>query len=90
MIVRLGNEEMRVFTSDVSARGVAFKVNTGFDDWALELEITLPPEITLSASLTVRCQAKVVRVQRSAPSYIKVAASIEKYEFLKTIRRDSL
>jgi hypothetical protein len=75
MTVRIADRQFQVFTTDVSARGVAF-----------ELELTLPPEITLSASLTVRCDARVVRVQHSTPSHTEVAASISRYEFLETQR----
>jgi hypothetical protein len=86
LTVQYANEEVQVFTTDVSARGVAFKVNTAFDEKILGLELTFPPEVTLSASLRVRCYALVVRVQNSSPSCTEVAASIQKYEFLETHR----
>jgi len=86
MKVWIADRQFQVFTTDVSAKGVAFQVDTGLDDENIELEITLPPEVTLSASLTVRCDARVVRVQHSTPSHTEVAASISRYEFLETQR----
>ena len=87
MTVRISDRQFQVLTTDVSARGVAFHVDSGLSYENLELEITFPPEVTLSASLTVRCDAKVVRVQHSTPSCTEVAASISRYEFLTTVRQ---
>jgi hypothetical protein len=43
----------------------------------------LPPEITLTESIRVQCQGRVVRVENGAPDgKVTVAAVIEEYEFL--------
>ena len=86
MIVRISDRQFQVFTTDVSARGVAFEVDTSLNDEDIELEITFPPEVTLSASLTVRCDARIVRAHCADPSHTEVAASISRYEFLETPR----
>jgi len=49
----------------------------------IDFTLTLPPEITLTESIRVRCRGKVVRVQDEAPKgKVAVAAVIEEYEFL--------
>jgi hypothetical protein len=43
----------------------------------------LPPEITLTESIHVRCQGKIVRVDEPGEDgKVAVAAVIEEYEFL--------
>ena len=50
---------------------------------AIEFTLVLPPEITLTESIRVRCKGKVVRVDNSsADDKVAVAAVIEEYEFL--------
>jgi len=71
-------------TRDVSARGICFyldaPLNTGS---AIEFTMTLPPEITLTESIRVRCKGKVVRVDNGQPdAKVPVAAVIDEYEFL--------
>ncbi|HUK48601.1 MAG TPA: PilZ domain-containing protein [Terriglobales bacterium] len=71
-------------TKDVSARGICFYLDsplaTGSD---IEFTLTLPPEITLTESIRVRCKGKVVRVDQGlADSKVPVAAVIDEYEFL--------
>jgi len=43
--------------------------------------LTLPPEITLTESIKVRCKGKVVRVD-DGDGKVAVAAVIDEYEFL--------
>jgi PilZ domain len=71
-------------TRDVSARGVCFYVDSAIEAGsALEFTLTLPPEITLTESIRVRCKGKVVRVENGAPDgKVAVAAVIDEYEFL--------
>ena len=76
--------EMSAQTRDVSARGICFYLEaplaTGSD---IEFTLTLPPEITLTESIRVRCKGKVVRVEPGlADSKVPVAAVIDEYEFL--------
>lgn len=71
-------------TRDVSARGICFyldaPLNTGSP---IEFTLTLPPEITLTESIRVRCKGKVVRVDNGlADAKVPVAAVIDEYEFL--------
>jgi len=71
-------------TRDVSARGICFYMDspltTGSD---IEFTLTLPPEITLTESIRVRCKGKVVRVESGhTDAKVPVAAVIDEYEFL--------
>ncbi|HWX53198.1 MAG TPA: PilZ domain-containing protein, partial [Verrucomicrobiae bacterium] len=68
-------------TRDVSARGICFfldaPLNAGL---AIEFTLTLPPEITLTESIRVRCKGKVVRVDDGlADAKVPVAAVIDEY-----------
>jgi hypothetical protein len=47
----------------------------------IEFTLTLPPEITLTESIRVRCKGKVVRVD-DGDGKVAVAAVIDEYEFL--------
>ena len=69
---------------DVSARGICFYVDAPIANGApIEFTLTLPPEITLTESIRVRCKGKVVRVDEGAPNNkVAVAAVIDEYEFL--------
>ena len=69
---------------DVSARGICFYVETAMTQGApIGFTLTLPPEITLTESIRVRCKGRVVRVENGRPEgNVAVAAVIEEYEFL--------
>jgi hypothetical protein len=71
-------------TRDVSARGICFYVDSAIAAGsAIEFTLTLPPEITLTESIRVRCKGKVVRVDDGASDgKVAVAAVIDEYEFL--------
>ena len=71
-------------TRDVSARGICFYVDSAIQAGsAIDFTLTLPPEITLTESIRVRCKGRVVRVEGGAPaSKMAVAAVIDEYEFL--------
>jgi hypothetical protein len=77
-------EEHEAQTRDVSARGICFFVDAGIQAGsALDFTLTLPPEITLTESIRVRCKGRVVRVESGgANSKMAVAAVIDEYEFL--------
>ena len=71
-------------TRDVSARGICFYLDESIATGSgIEFTLTLPPEITLTEAIRVRCKGKVVRVD-PIPSNGKmaVAAIIDEYEFL--------
>jgi len=77
-------QEKAAQTRDVSARGICFYVDSAIASGsAIEFTLVLPPEITLTESIRVRCKGKVVRVDdSSAEDKVAVAAVIEEYEFL--------
>jgi len=79
-----GAQEKAAQTRDVSARGICFYVDSAIAAGsAIEFTLVLPPEITLTESIRVRCKGKVVRVDNnSAEDKVAVAAVIEEYEFL--------
>jgi len=71
-------------TRDVSARGICFYLDSAVEAGAaIEFTLTLPPEITLTESIQVRCKGRVVRVDGSGgDGKVAVAAVIDEYEFL--------
>jgi PilZ domain len=79
-----GAQEKTAQTRDVSARGICFYVDAPIANGApIEFTLTLPPEITLTESIRVRCKGKVVRVDDSSSNgKVAVAAVIDEYEFL--------
>lgn len=85
-------EEMRgeqavVQTRDVSSSGVYFEFGTPLDVGApLEFLLTLPEPLTKGSPVRIRCIGKVVRVERGvhgSTSHVGVAATIERYEFVR-------
>jgi hypothetical protein len=82
--VRYGDDkqERSAHTRDVSARGICFYVDSAVQAGsAIDLTLTLPPEITLTESIRVRCKGHVVRVEGSGGK-LAVSAVIDEYEFL--------
>ncbi|HKN36148.1 MAG TPA: PilZ domain-containing protein [Terriglobales bacterium] len=79
-----GVQEKAAQTRDVSARGICFYVDSAITSGApIEFTLTLPPEITLTEAIRVRCKGKVVRVNDTSPGgKMAVAAVIDEYEFL--------
>src|SRR3989442_14863309 len=79
-----GSQEKAAQTRDVSARGICFYVDSAIAAGsAIEFTLVLPPEITLTESIRVRCKGKVVRVDNGGPEgKVAVAAVIDEYEFL--------
>ena len=82
---------------DVSARGICFLMDSPIGEGSeIEFTLTLPPEITLTESIRVRCKGRVVRtdqrngngdlsiaaVKGAFDGKLAVAAVIEEYEFL--------
>jgi hypothetical protein len=77
-----GRQEVAGRTRDVSSRGVFMYLETPITEGApIEFVMTLPPEITLSQSIRVRCTGKILRVDKAAEEQ-GVAAAIEKYDFM--------
>ena len=79
-----GPQEKAAQTRDVSARGICFFVDSAIAAGSsIEFTLTLPPEITLTESIRVRCKGKVVRVENpGSDGKVAVAAVIDEYEFL--------
>jgi hypothetical protein len=69
---------------DVSARGICFYLDSAIEQGAhIGFTLTLPPEVTLTESIRVQCQGRVVRVEDGvSDGRVSVAAVIESYEFL--------
>ena len=84
--VRAGetSEELAAQTRDVSARGICFFIDTAIQAGSpIDFTLTLPPEITLTENIRVRCKGRVVRVEGGNPAAkMAVAAVIDEYEFL--------
>jgi PilZ domain len=83
--VRYGEDAERdAQTRDVSARGVCFYLDSAIQAGsAIDFTLTLPPEITLTESIRVRCQGRVLRVEGGPTNgKMAVAAVIDEYEFL--------
>lgn len=84
--VRYGelSEEHSAQTRDVSARGICFYIDSSIQAGAaIDFTLTLPPEITLTEAIRVRCKGRVVRVEGGNPAdKMAVAAVIDEYEFL--------
>jgi hypothetical protein len=78
------DEEHAAQTRDVSARGICFFVDSAIQAGSpIDFTLTLPPEITLTESIRVRCKGRVVRVEGGNPTNkMAVAAVIDEYEFL--------
>jgi PilZ domain len=79
-----GEQERAAQTRDVSARGICFYLDSPIATGsAIEFTLTLPPEITLTESIRVKCKGRVVRVDNPAiGGKVAVAAVIDEYEFL--------
>ncbi len=77
------NGELAAHTRDVSSRGICFIIDLPITVGAdLEFTLTLPPEVTLTEAIRVRCRARVVRVEDAPTGGTAVAAVIDRYEFL--------
>src|ERR1700739_2383627 len=74
-----GAQEHAAQTRDVSARGICFYVDSAIQAGAaLDFNLRLPPEITLTESIRVRCKGRVVRVEGGgADGKLAVAAVID-------------
>ncbi len=77
-----GKQEMAGHTRDVSSRGVFMFVDAEIASGApIVFVMTLPPEITLSEPIRVRCTGTVLRVDKVGQEQ-GVAVAIDKYDFV--------
>ena len=75
-------QEVPAETRDVSAQGVFFYCGSKLSHGSkVEFTLTLPPEITLTESIRVRCRGRVVRIDDMRPQ-TGIAAIIEQYDFV--------
>ncbi len=79
-----GFHEIETQTRNVSTQGVLLELDSDLKTGAsIEFTLTLPPEVTMSESIRVRCLGRVVRV--AAPDQkekITIAATIDQYDFV--------
>jgi len=70
-------------TQDVSSGGVYFFLPEAIPDGTVvEVEMTLPTQITLGPPVRVRCQGRILRCSLKPGESAGIATMIEKYEFL--------
>lgn len=69
---------------DVSSHGICFYCDAVLEpESAIEFTLTLPPAITMTEALQVRCSGRVVRVERGNDAgNFAVSAVINNYEFV--------
>jgi PilZ domain len=69
-------------TRDVSSRGVFMYLDTDISVGGhIEFVMTLPPEITSSDSIRVRCTGKILRVDKATQEQ-GLAMAIDEYDFV--------
>ena len=72
-------------TQDVSSGGLYFLLPEAIPDGtAVEIEMTLPEQITLGTPVKVRCQGRIQRCVLKPGESSGMATMIEKYEFLSS------
>lgn len=75
--------QAHTITQDVSSGGVYFYLPEAIPDGtAVEIEMTLPTQITLGTPVRVRCQGHIQRCVLKSGESSGMATMIEKYEFL--------
>ncbi len=84
--IRFANGELHEVpaeTRDVSAQGVFFYTGSKLQQGErVEFTLTLPPEVTLTDSIRVRCQGRIVRIDGDTHPQVGIAAIIEQYDFV--------
>ena len=82
-----GSEQRQAHTvtQDVSSGGLYFFLPEAIPDGtAVEIEMTLPANITLGTPVKVRCQGRIQRCVLKPGDSPGMATMIEKYEFLSS------
>jgi len=90
---RNGNEtcEAQAVSEDVSSNGIYFLMRESIKEGtSVELEMTLPNQITRAGPVRVRCFGRIQRCELKEGVNVGLAAAIEKYEFLRDKTRISV
>lgn len=75
--------EALTVSEDVSSNGVYFLLPQGISSGTpVEVEMTLPNEITLAGPVRVRCLGHIQRCEPAEGAKAGMAAAIDRYEFL--------
>jgi PilZ domain-containing protein len=75
--------EAHTVTHDISSGGVYFFLPGGISEGtAVEVEMTVPTQITRGAPTKVLCQGRIRRCELKASERAGMGTAIEKYEFL--------
>lgn len=75
--------EALTVSEDLSSSGIYFVLPEGIKDGTpVEVEMTLPNQITLAGPVRVRCLGRIQRCEPADGAKSGMAAAIEKYEFL--------
>jgi hypothetical protein len=78
-----GPREAHVVTEDVSSGGVFFYYPEAISNGTpVEIEMTMPAQITLGTPVKVRCKGHIQRCVTKPGESAGMATMIEKYEFL--------
>jgi PilZ domain len=81
--VKNGAADVIATTRDVSAKGIFLFLDHDIAaDSPIEFTLTLPPEVTMTQSMRVKCSGTVVRVERDHRGKFGVAALVHHYRFL--------
>ena len=76
--------EAHTNSEDVSSKGIYFCFPEGIQEGtSVELMLTMPHDVTLAGPLRVRCFGRVQRCEPGKGATARVAASIQRYEFLR-------
>jgi len=81
------NNAQMVQTRDVSSSGIYFEFEAPMSiGTSVEFLMTLPEPLTKGTPVRIRCIGKVVRVEpdsKAGHSQVGIAATIERYEFVR-------
>jgi hypothetical protein len=82
MSVQDGLRQQNATTRNISARGILFDCDSQFEEDEVTFVMEFPPQVTLSSTLRVRCQANVVRIVQRSAAVTTLAVRIHRYEFV--------
>src|SRR5438045_9294786 len=81
--VKNGTADVIATTRDVSAKGIFLFLDHDIaPDSPIEFTLTLPPEVTMTQAMRVKCSGTVIRVARDHRGKFGVAALVPYYRCL--------